>query len=341
MVPHLTDGALAAGPNTRVPAVEIKASQAGGALVVVFTVSFLAGHIGIALVAGRTFAHRPPALGRAAGRQAAGTGLAGVRLGLTARDGVPEGHIAGQAAAHRVALPVDLAAGVRSTGAGLTGVGWRGARLYLGAAGDGVRLGGEAGQAGAHRVAQTVHGALGIWSTWRGLARIRTHRATVVLADVAAAAIRIPLALPTAAGDGIRLRDIGGQAAADRVAIAGHGAFCVGAAGRGVARVWLVCAAVVQADAAAAAVGVALALPFAARDGVGHGDEAGQAAADGVAGSVGHALGVGSTGGGGARIRLHHTPLTLNFIKIIQYFFKYWKKYNLTDFDILYMFSIR
>ena len=181
---------------------------------------------------------------------------------------------------------------MRATRAGLTGVGRGGARLNPGAAGDCVRLGGKATDAGAHRVAEAVDGTLGVWAARGGFARVGTRCAAVVLANVAAAAIRIALAFSPTAGDGVRLGDVGGQAAADGVAVARYCALRVGAAWRWIAGIRLVGTAVVQADAAAAAIRITLALPLATGNGVGHGDKAGQAATDRVAQAVGHTLGV-------------------------------------------------
>ncbi len=312
VVPHLTDGALAARAHTRVATVEVEAGEAGRTFVVVLAVALLAEDVGIAFEARRAFAGGAAALGAAARPLAAGTGLAGIRLLLAAGNSVLHGDKAGQAAAHRVALPVDLAARVGPAGAGLAGVGGRCAGLDSRAAGDGVGLGRKAGEAGAHRVAQAVHRAFRARAARGRLARVRPDRAPVVLADVARAAIRIPLALPAAAGDRVRLGDVGGQAAADGISVSGDRALCVGPAGRRVAGIRLVRAAVVHADArAAAAIRIAFALPLAAGNGVRHGDEAGEAAADGIAGTVRHALGVGAAGGRRTGVRLHHTPLAL------------------------------
>jgi len=62
--------------------------------------------------------------------------------------------------------------------------------------------------------------------------------------------------------------------------------------------------AVVLAYVSTAAVGVPLALPATAGDGVGLGDVSGQAAADGVPRPGHRALRVGAAGGGGAGVRL-------------------------------------
>ncbi len=231
VVTHLADRALAARAHTGVPTVEVEAGETGRAFVVVLTVALFAEDIGIALEARRAFAGGPTALGGAARPLAAGAGLAGIRLLFAAGNSVLHGDKAGQAAAHGVALPVDLAARVGTAGAGLAGVGGRCAGLDSRTAGDGVGLGREAGEAGAHRVAQTVHRALRARAARGRLARVRAHGAPIVLADVAGAAIRIPLALPAAAGDGVRLGDVGGQAAADGISVSGDRALCVRAAG--------------------------------------------------------------------------------------------------------------
>ncbi len=314
VVTHLADRALAARAHARVPTVEVEAGEAGRAFVVVLAVALLAEDVGIALEARRAFAGGPAALGATARPLAAGAGLAGIRLLLAAGNGVLHGDKAGQAAAHRVALPVDLATRVGAAGAGLAGVGGRCAGLDSRTAGDGVGLGRKAGEAGAHGVAQTVHRALRARAARGRLARVRAHGAPVVLADVAGAAIRIPLAFPAAAGDRVRLGDVGGQAAADGISASGDRALCVGTAGRRVAGIRLVRAAVVHADArarAAAAIRIPLAFPLAAGNGVRHGDEAREAAADGIAGTVRHALGVGPAGGRRTGVRLHHAPLAL------------------------------
>ena len=130
-----------------------------------------------------------------------------------------------------------------------------------------------------------------------------------MLADVASGAVRVPLALPAAPCDGVRLGDVGGQAPADGVPSPRHCALSVGPAGAGGARVRLLNTPLALADVASLAVRVPHTLWPTAGDGVRLGDQPRVAPTDGVAIEVKSAAGPGTAGAGVAGVRPLHTSL--------------------------------
>lgn len=178
---------------------------------------------------------------------------------------------------------------------GTAGVGVAGVRFLL-AAGDGVWSGDIAGDALAHRVTQTIDIALGVGATGTGVAWIWGWSSHLNLA---------------ASCDGIRLRLVSWQTGAHGVTLPVLIALSVGSTRTWITRVRSWFTSVIVADIARSAVGVHLAFPPAALDGVRHWDEAGQAPTHGVALPVLHALGVGTAGTGLTGVRSGHASLAL------------------------------
>ena len=311
VVSHLAVSVLSTGSDTRVPAVEVEAGEAGGALVVVLAVPALAEGVGVSAESRRAAAHGLPALGQAVGSGPAGVRVARVRLRLAPGYGVRHRDVALNTLADRVAETVNLAPGVLSAGARITWI--RRSCPYFDpcTTGDGVGLGGVTIETCTDRVTLEVYVALGVGSAGCGLARIRSGHTVVVGADVVSGAVPVHLTLPPAPGDGVRHGHVGGQAAADRIPGRGGGALGVGPAGGRVAGVGLLDTSLGLANISRLTVRIPHTLRTAARDGVWFWDQTGFASANRVSTKVYRTHGSGPARGRVARIRFLHAPLVL------------------------------
>ena len=314
---HPAGGPRTAGPRTRVPALVFFAGQGAGAVLVVLTLPLPAEHVGVSLVAGGT-----PTVCSTSPRQALGVGPAGtvVPAGvdpLTALDGVWHGAVALQALTHRVALTVDFTQGVWAARGGEAGVRRWGARLNPGTPGDCVWHGAVAIETGAHRVPLPVLLALCVGPAGGRTAGVWPGPALVGGADHAAPAVRVSLALSATAGDGVRLGDVGGEAAAHGVPDTVHHTLCVGPAGAWITRVWPLYTPLALADIASLAVRVPDTLRSTPRDGVWLGDQPCLAPADGVSTKVHSAHSSRTAGAWVAGVWLLHTPLVLTDIPLL------------------------
>jgi len=269
--------------------------------------------------------HLTPGVGAAGGWEAGvGRGCPRFNPG-TPCNSVGGGGVACDASAHRVAEPVDVALRVGAAGSGVTGVraghtavvlanvASAAVRVHLaltGTASDGVGLGDIGGEAPADGVPAPCHCALRVRAAGRGCARVRLLHTPVVGADEACRAVRVNLALPLAARDGVRPRDEAWQASADGVPKVVGSALGVWPTGGGITGIWLDHTLIAPADIASLTVRVPDTLPVTPRDGVRGWYEAWVALADRVACSI-CTEGVGSTGGRLTRVRPDNTPLTL------------------------------
>lgn len=95
-------------------------------------------------------------------------------------------------------------------------------RALRSASSDRVRFGDESGLTPADGVAEVVGAASGALAARVRLARIRLANATVGLADVAHAAVAVPGALRSASGDGVGVGHVVLDASALGVAVAVH-----------------------------------------------------------------------------------------------------------------------
>lgn len=212
MVSHLTVCVLSAVADAGVGAVVVVAGFALRALAVAGTLSPPAESVRIALVARRTLTDGLLALREAFRIGSAWIGIARIYL-LTPSDGVRSWRVSRKTLADRVSQSIFFAARVGSARTWEAWIWGRCAGFDLSAPGDGVWLRGKAVNAGTSRVSIAIYVAVGVGSAGSGITRIWAGNTSVVGANVAAVTVRISLALPTTAGDGIRLGDIVGKTA--------------------------------------------------------------------------------------------------------------------------------
>ena len=307
---HLASGSRPTSPWAGVLAVVLLARQGSRAVSIVLTFSLPAHYIRVAKVPRGT-----PALSHGTSWKAFSVhparSVVPTRVDpLTTGDCVRHRAETFETFANGVSLSIHVTPGVLTARGGKTGV-WRrssGLRSPL-ASSDCVGHGAEPRLAGAHWVALNVHVALRVPPTGARNTRVWSRNTLVVAANHPGPAVGVPLALPAASGDGVRHRDVGVQASADRVPCPAHRALCVWAAGTRVARIRLLDAPLVLADQPLLAVGVSDALRSATGDCVWFGNETRLTSTDRIASKIGSADGPWAAGTWHAGVGFDNTPL--------------------------------
>lgn len=282
VVSYFTVCVFSAVPDAGVGAVVVVAGFALGAFTVPGTLASPAESVRIALVARRTLTNGLLALGKALCIWSAWIGIARIYL-LTPSDGVRSRRVSRKTLANWISQSVFFTSCVGSARTWEAWIWGRCASFNLSTPSDGVWLRGKTVNAGTGGVTVAVYIAVGVGAAGGGITGIRARNASVVGANVAAVTIGVSLALPTAASDGIRLGDVVGKTATQRIAGACDSALCVGTTRGWVTWIWLLGTLVVGADVARLTVRVAFAFSAATSDGVGFRNEVGETSADWVA----------------------------------------------------------
>lgn len=289
MILHLTVCVAAAGSNTRVTAVVVKAGKTAGAFMIIFTISTFAESIGVTLESSWTFALSLTPTGKAFSTWTTRVGIAWIRFFNTTGDCIRLRDVTWQTFADRVAQSVHITLGIGTARTGEAGIRRWGSGLNFGTTCYSIRLRLEPGQAGTYRVTLEVDIAFCVGSTGCWLTRIWSRHTFIILADIISVAITVNFAFSAAASYSIRLRHIGRQTTADRVARWQNRTLSVGATWRGVTRIRFDNTFVVLANITGTTIRITFTFTLTSSNCIRHWDKTSQTTADRVTKTVFHA----------------------------------------------------